>query len=160
MQAIEMHPQALRVQNALIQSGCSSIVREIPDSTRTAVEAAQAVGCDVGQIVKSLVFILDPPGEAILVLVSGANRVNEKHLGHLLNGRINKASADQVQNTTGFAIGGVAPLAHSSPLPTYIDEDLLQYHEVWAAAGTPHAVFPITPTELVRITAGSQIIVT
>ena len=147
-----MHPQALKVQNALTAAGSSSQVVELPDSTRTAVEAAQACGCQVGQIVKSLVFVLTPPAEPILVLVSGTNRVNEAAFSLHLNGKLSKASADQVLQATGFVIGGVSPLAHTSRLPIYLDEDLLQYDVVWAAAGTPHAVFPIDPRELVRIT--------
>ena len=127
-------------------------MRELPDSTRTAVEAAQAVGCQVSQIVKSLIFVLDPPGNPILVLVSGTNRVNEKALGSLLTGKLGKANADLVQSATGFVIGGVPPLAHATPLPTYIDEDLLQYDLLWAAAGTPHAVFPISPQDLLKVT--------
>jgi prolyl-tRNA editing enzyme YbaK/EbsC (Cys-tRNA(Pro) deacylase) len=147
-----MHPQALKVQNALQTAGCQSKVVELPDSTRTALEAAQACGCQVGQIVKSLIFIVTPPGEAILALVSGTNRVNEAAFGQKLNGKLGKASADQVLQSTGFVIGGVAPLAHTTRMPTYLDEDLLQYDQVWAAAGTPHAVFPIGPRELLRIT--------
>lgn len=147
-----MHAQALKVQNALLASGCSSQVVELPDSTRTAVEAAQACGCQVGQIVKSLIFVLNPVGTPILALVSGTNRVNETVFGQKLNGKLAKASPDQVLQSTGFAIGGVAPLAHATALPTYLDEDLLQYELVWAAAGTPHAVFPIDPRELLRIT--------
>lgn len=147
-----MHPQAQRVQTTLTRAGCSTIVRELPESTRTAAEAARAVGCEVGQIVKSLVFVLDPPGKIILLLVSGANRVNENTVGEKLGGRLSKASAAQVEAETGFVIGGVPPVGHSKPLETYLDEDLLHYEMIWAAAGTPHAVFPITPAELIRIT--------
>lgn len=147
-----MHSQALKVQNALIAAGCESQVVELPDSTRTAVEAAQVCGCQVGQIVKSLIFVLTPPGEAILALVSGTNRVNEPAVGQKLSGKLGKASADQVLQATGFVIGGVAPLGHATAMPTYLDEDLLQYEVVWAAAGTPHAVFPIHPRDLLRIT--------
>lgn len=154
-----MHPQALRVQQFLAEAGSSAQVQEIPDSTRTALEAAAAVGCEVGQIVKSLIFVLDPPGEVILLLVSGANRVHEQIVGRLLGGTLGKANADQVQIATGYAIGGIPPIGHARPLPTYIDTDLLKYAQVWAAAGTPHAVFPISPEELVRITGGKQITV-
>jgi prolyl-tRNA editing enzyme YbaK/EbsC (Cys-tRNA(Pro) deacylase) len=152
-----MHLQALKVQNALLAAGCASQVVELPDSTRTAVEAAQACACQVGQIVKSLIFVLTPPGAPLLALVSGTNRVNEAAFGQKLNGKLGKASADQVLLSTGFVIGGVAPLAHASALPTYLDEDLLQYDVVWAAAGTPHAVFPIEPRELLRITGAQTI---
>ena len=154
-----MHPQAEKVQQALQAAGCAAQVREMPDSTRTAVEAAQAVGSTVGQIVKSLVFVLDPPGEPILVLVSGSNRVNEAALGARLGGALRKADAALVQQATGYVIGGVPPLAHAAPLPTYLDEDLLQYAEIWAAAGTPRAVFPIDPATLLRITGATSICV-
>jgi prolyl-tRNA editing enzyme YbaK/EbsC (Cys-tRNA(Pro) deacylase) len=155
-----VHPQALRVQAELKKAGCEAEVRELPDSTRTALEAAQAIGCEVAQIVKSLIFVLDPPGEPILVLASGVNRVHEKRLGRQLEGKLEKAGADQVQAAAGFAIGGVPPLGHSHVLATYIDEDLLQYPILWAAAGTPHAVFPIAPDELVRVTGGKVLKVT
>jgi prolyl-tRNA editing enzyme YbaK/EbsC (Cys-tRNA(Pro) deacylase) len=119
-------------------------------STRTAVEAASAAGCAVGQIVKSLVFRLDPPGTPLLVLVSGANRVHEKRLGRLVGGSLERADADWVHDISGFAIGGVPPVGHKSPLHTVMDEDLLQYAVVWAAAGTPNAIFPIAPADLQR----------
>ncbi len=154
-----MHPQAEKVQHALLTAGCGAQVREMPDSTRTAVEAAQAVGSTVGQIVKSLVFVLDPPGQPILVLVSGSNRVNEAALGARLGGTLRKADAALVQQATGYVIGGVPPLAHATPLPTYLDEDLIQYTEIWAAAGTPRAVFPIDPSTLLRITSATSICV-
>jgi prolyl-tRNA editing enzyme YbaK/EbsC (Cys-tRNA(Pro) deacylase) len=150
-----MHPQAEKVQLALASAGCATQVREMPESTRTAVEAAQAVGSTVGQIVKSLIFVLDPPGAPILVLVSGSNRVNESTMGERLGGTLRKADAALVQSATGYVIGGVPPLAHAGPLPTYLDEDLLQYGEIWAAAGTPKAVFPIAPGELLRITGAT-----
>jgi prolyl-tRNA editing enzyme YbaK/EbsC (Cys-tRNA(Pro) deacylase) len=154
-----MHPQALKVQAALAQAGSKSLVRELPESTRTAIEAAQACSCTVGQIVKSLIFILEPPGKPILVLVSGSNRVNENSLGEKLGGKLGKAQADFVQQATGFVIGGVPPLGHGTSLATYLDTDLLQYDTVWAAAGTPHAVFPINPHELQQITGATTIVV-
>lgn len=154
-----MHPQAEKIQQALQAAGCQAQVREMPDSTRTAVEAAQAVGSTVGQIVKSLVFVLDPPGQPVLVLVSGSNRVNEAALGSHLGGKLRKADASLVQQATGYVIGGVPPLAHASPLPTYLDEDLLQYTVIWAAAGTPRAVFPIDPATLLRITGATPVCV-
>src|SRR5690606_11919283 len=138
-------------------------VMELEASTRTAVEAAQAVGCEVGQIVKSLVFLLrfaeKPEGEPVLVLVSGANRVHEKRLGRLLGGKLERAAADYVHEVTGFAIGGVPPLGHKSPLKTFIDEDLLQYDIIYAAAGTANAVFPIAPALLHRFTQAEQVCV-
>jgi prolyl-tRNA editing enzyme YbaK/EbsC (Cys-tRNA(Pro) deacylase) len=153
-----MHPSAQRVQNALIEAGADCQVMELEASTRTALEAAQAVGCEVGQIVKSLIFVLESdgnPDKAVLILVSGTNRVHEKHLGRLLGGTMVRPDADYVRDVTGFAIGGVPPFGHKTPLMTFIDEDLLQYDTIWAAAGTHNALFPIRPPELVRI-SGAQ----
>jgi Cys-tRNA(Pro) deacylase len=154
-----MHPSTQRVQATLRTLGYTGQIQEHEVSTRTAVEAAQAAGCQVGQIVKSLVFRLEPPGEAVLVLVSGSNRVHEKRLGRLLGGTLARADADDVHEVSGFAIGGVPPVGHRTALKTFIDEDLLQYDTVWAAAGTPNAVFEITPSDLVRITGGQVICV-
>lgn len=148
---------ARKVQAALQALGLPCQVIELPASTRTAPEAAQAVSCQVGQIVKSLVFRTQTSRRAVLVLVSGSNRVNEERLADLVGEAVVKAEADFVREHSGFAIGGVPPVGHSRPLPTYIDEDLLQYAEVWAAAGTPHAVFKLNPRELPRITGGKVI---
>lgn len=144
---------AQRVQRALDERGVTAVVRELPASTRTAQDAAAAIGCGVGQIVKSLVFRTGA-GRPVLVLASGANRVDEAAVAALLGQSIHKADAAFVRERTGFAIGGVAPLGHPEPLPTLIDSDLLQYEEVWAAAGTPHAVFPVAPARLVACTSG------
>lgn len=151
---------AKKVQDALAALGMSLQVVELPSSTRTAVEAAQAVGCQVGQIVKSLVFRATQSNRPVLVVASGANRVNEARLGAVLGEPIGKADADYVRQRTGFAIGGVPPLAHAEALQIFIDQDLLQYGEIWAAAGTPHAVFCLTPAQLVTITGGSVIQIT
>jgi len=121
--------------------------REFPEGTRTAQDAAAAIGCTVGQIVKSLVFLRD--GEPILVLCSGANTVDARRLG------LDKADANVVRRATGFAIGGVPPYGHPAALETLVDEDLLGYDEIWAAAGTPRSVFPLTPGELVERTGGT-----
>ncbi len=152
-----MHSSAQKVQNALTELGYTGQVVEHEASTRTAVEAAQAAGCEVGQIVKSLVFRLLPANEPVLVLVSGPNRVHEKHLGRLLGGVLERADADYVREVSGYAIGGVPPVGHKTPLKTYVDEDLLQYATVWAAAGTPNAVFEVSPRELVRISNGTVV---
>ena len=128
-----------------------------PDSTRTAIEAAQAVGCSVGQIVKSLVFKGAQSHMPLLALVSGANRVNEKRLGLLVGEEIEKADADFVRQHTGFAVGGVPPVGHAERLATFIDRDLLQYDEIWAAAGSPHAVFRLTPDDLQKMTVGEVV---
>jgi Cys-tRNA(Pro) deacylase len=152
-----MHSSAQRVQKSLIDLGYTGQIVEHETSTRTAVEAAQAAGCEVGQIVKSLVFRLLPANEPVLVLVSGPNRVHEKHLGRLLGGSLERADADYVREISGYAIGGVPPVGHKTPLKTYVDEDLLQYETVWAAAGTPNAVFQITPQEMIRISNGNVV---
>lgn len=149
--------KALRIQEFLNALGIAIEVQELPQSTRTAQEAAQAIGCTVGQIAKSLVFRGVHTGKAILVVASGLNRVNEARLAELAGEPIAKADAAFVRKHTGFAIGGVPPVGHSSPLETYIDKDLLQYKEIWAAAGTPHAVFRLTPEELQRIVTGKII---
>lgn len=150
----ELSSSAQKVQDALKAHGFSSHVVELPDSTRTAREAAQAVGCRVEQIVKSLVFKGQLTNKPILVVASGPNRVNEKRLSELAGEPIEKADADFVRQRTGFVVGGVPPLAHAEQLETFIDEDLLQYEQLWAAAGTPHAVFQLTPSELKAMTGG------
>ena len=143
-----------KVQRTLKSLGFSDEIVIFPDSTRTAVEAAQAVGCQVGQIVKSLVFKGARSHQPVLALVSGANRVNEKRLGSLLGEEIEKADADFVRQHTGFAVGGVPPVGHVERLATFIDQDLLQYDEIWAAAGSPHTVFRLTPGDLQSLTGG------
>jgi prolyl-tRNA editing enzyme YbaK/EbsC (Cys-tRNA(Pro) deacylase) len=150
-----MHPTAERFQERLRELGLDVEVQELADSTRTAKEAAAAVGVEVGQIVKSLVFVR--PGserQALLVLTSGANRVDEARVGELVGEAIERAGADEVRTATGFSIGGVPPVGHGLPLEVVVDEDLLRYGVVWAAAGTPHDVFCITPDDLVRVTNG------
>ena len=151
---------AQKVQDALAELGMSLQVVELPSSTRTAIEAAQAVGCQVGQIVKSLVFRAAHSDRPVLVVASGANRVNETLLGQVLGEPIDKADADYVRLRTGFAIGGVPPLAHAEPLTIFIDQDLFKYTEIWAAAGTPHAVFCLTPAQLVAMTGGQVVQIT
>jgi Cys-tRNA(Pro) deacylase len=148
---------AKRVQAALTSFGVDCRVLELADSTRTAVDAANAVGCDVGQIVKSLVFRGKNSGDAVFVVASGANRVNEKALAAIIGEKIEKADPDFVRDKTGFAIGGVSPVGHPEPLHTYVDEDLMQYDELWAAAGTPHALFSLTPAQLCHITSGQVV---
>lgn len=146
--------KAQRVQAALAEFGLDLVVMEFPESTRTAQEAAEAVGCQVGQIVKSLIFQRQPSGQAILIAASGSNRVNEKQIKVLLGEKILRADAEFVRQVSGYPIGGVPPLAHDQKIETIIDQDLLQYEQVWAAAGTPNAVFRLSPQQLVRITNG------
>lgn len=142
-----------RVQAALSAAGVVARIEEFPASTRTAQDAAAAVGTRVGQIVKSLVFLAgDRP---VLALVSGANQLDPARLAALTGVPIGKADADAVRQATGYAIGGVPPTGFPAPIPTFIDRDLLQYEVVWAAAGTPRHVFPVAPQELVRITGGT-----
>lgn len=150
----DLSPSAQKVQQALHALGVDLAVVELPGSTRTAVEAAQAVGCEVGQIVKSLIFKARRSGRPVLVIASGPNRVDERRIEALLGEPLGKADADFVRQHTGFVIGGVPPVGHTEKLITYIDEDLLLYPEIWAAAGTPHAVFRLTPAELVKIADG------
>lgn len=151
----QLSPSAQRVQDALAALGLPGQVAELPASTRTAPDAAAAIGCAVGQIVKSLVFRAADSGRPILVLASGANRVDEARLAKLVGEPVAKADAAFVRASTGYAIGGVAPVGHPQPLRTIIDADLLAYAIVWAAAGTPNSVFPIAPGDLPRITDGS-----
>jgi prolyl-tRNA editing enzyme YbaK/EbsC (Cys-tRNA(Pro) deacylase) len=129
-------------------------VLELDHSTRTAAEAAQAVGCQLGQIAKSLVFRGLDSGRAVLAIASGANRVDEARLAELLGEPIGRASPEFVRDQTGFAIGGVPPLAHATPLPILIDEDLLRFEQIWAAAGTPRALFALPSVDLPRLTGG------
>jgi prolyl-tRNA editing enzyme YbaK/EbsC (Cys-tRNA(Pro) deacylase) len=150
----ELHPNAQRVQAALAAHGLTLTVIELPDSTRSAQEAAQAIGCQVQQIVKSLIFMRKESASPLLIAASGVNRVNEKVIGSLLGEKIIRPDADFVRLHTGYPIGGVPPLAHAHPLETLIDEDLLQYEEIWAAAGTPNAVFKLKPADLVVMTGG------
>lgn len=154
--AESLSDSAKRVQQALKAIGFELRVVEMPDSTRTSVEAAQAVGCEVAQIAKSLVFKA-ASGRAVLVIASGMNRVNEKRVAAELGESLGKADADFVRQQTGFAIGGIPPVGHIQPLETFMDEDLLQFETIWAAAGTPHAVFQLTPTELQKMT-GARVI--
>jgi prolyl-tRNA editing enzyme YbaK/EbsC (Cys-tRNA(Pro) deacylase) len=139
-----------RVIDAFAEQGVVVAPREFAEQTRTAQEAATAIGTSVAQIVKSLIFLADDA--PILVLVSGANQVDVPLLAATLGQTITRASAEQVRAATGFAIGGVPPLGHSTPLPTFLDGDLLAFETVWAAAGTPHTVFAIAPQVLQRLT--------
>ncbi len=155
-----LSPSAARVQEALRRAGFSHQVMEHTQTTRSAQEAADAIGCTVAQIAKSLVFRGRETGQAILVIASGPNRVNEAAIAALVGEKIEKPDADFVRAQTGFAIGGVPPLGHTTPLMTFIDEDLMQHETIWAAAGTPNAVFPLAPTDLLRMTGGRVVSVT
>ena len=150
----QLTSSAKRVQSALIQMGVNLEVLELPSSTRTAQEAANTIGCQVGQIAKSLVFRGLNSACCILVVASGINRVDEIKIGELLGEPIGKADADFVRENTGFAIGGIPPIGHLRALTIFIDEDLSRYQEIWAAAGTPNSVFKLTPKTLEAITKG------
>ena len=156
----ELSSSAQKVQDILKERGFSSLVVELPDSTRTAREAAQAVGCRVEQIVKSLVFKGRNSHKPLLVVASGSNRVNEQRLSELAGEPIEKADADFVRQRTGFGVGGVPPVGHTEQLEIFIDQDLLQYEQLWAAAGTPHAVFQLSPSELKAMTGGRVVSIT
>jgi prolyl-tRNA editing enzyme YbaK/EbsC (Cys-tRNA(Pro) deacylase) len=145
---------ALKVQEALARLGFGFEVRQFPESTRTSAEAAAAIGCAVGQIAKSLVFRARRSGRPVLVVASGANRVDEEKVGRLIGEKIERAGADFVREKTGYSIGGVPPVGHAETPLTVIDRDLLGFEEVWAAAGTPNAVFRLAPGALVEMTGG------
>ena len=151
---MSLSPSAQRVQDALAAASLTLNVVELPQSTRTAPEAAAAVGATLGQIVKSIIFRAAHSDRPVLVLTSGANRVDERAVAALLGEPLAKADADFVRARTGFAIGGVPPVGHLEPIPTFIDEDLLTHAEIWAAAGTPNALFRLTPADLLRATHG------
>lgn len=149
-----LKPSAARVQDYLARHGQAFEVCELPGSTRTAEDAAAAIGCEIGQIAKSLVFMDKDTGEPVLVIASGAHRVDIQTIHQQTELQLTRADADYVRQHTGFAIGGIPPVAHSKPLTTLLDESLLQYAHIWAAAGTPNAVFRLSPSDLYRLTAG------
>ena len=146
---------AERFRVAMQARGFAIEIIELPDSARTALEAAQAVGSAVAQIVKSLIFRGVDSDRPILVVASGVNRVDERVLAKLIGEAAEKADAEFTRRHTGFAIGGVPPTCHRAPLPTFVDRDLLQHQEIWAAAGTPHVVFKLTPSQLREMTGGT-----
>lgn len=150
----QLNESAQRIQDLLIEMGFNNKVIELPDSARTAAEAAAAIGCDVAQIAKSIIFRLVDSDQPLLVVASGVNRVNERIIAKKINEKLGKADADFVRKRTGFVIGGVAPIGHAETLTTIIDEDLLQYKTIWAAAGHPKAVFELTVDELAAMTGG------
>jgi prolyl-tRNA editing enzyme YbaK/EbsC (Cys-tRNA(Pro) deacylase) len=143
-----------RFEAAARDRGLTLQVRRFPEGTRTAEDAARAIGCEVGQIVKSLVFVAD--GTPFLALTSGSNRADPARLSALLGAsEVRRASADEARSATGFAIGGTPPFGHPGTLRVLIEEDLLAYDEVWAAGGTPDTVFPIGPADLTRVSGGT-----
>jgi len=157
MQRKPLSPSAQKIQDQITSLGYEYIVIEHADSTRTAQEAADRVGCELGQIVKSLIFKGKESGKPILVLTSGANRVDEKRISEYTEESIGRADADFVRAVTGFAIGGVPPVGHIQKMETYIDEDFLQYPTIWAAAGTPNAIFELKTQDLQKMTDGKVV---
>jgi len=156
---MSLSPSAQKIQDLLNSLGYNFTVIEHVESTRTAQEAADRAGCELGQIVKSLIFKGKTSNKPILVLTSGANRVDENRIREYAGENIGKADADFVRAVTGFAIGGVPPLGHVQKMETYIDEDFLQYQTIWAAAGTPNAIFELPTNVLQKITDGKIVTV-
>ena len=149
-----LSPTAQKIQDLLYSLGYNYAVIEHAESTRTAQEAADRAGCELGQIVKSLIFQGKTTGKPILVLTSGTNRVDEKLISEYAAEPIKRADVEFVRAVTGYAIGGVPPIGHNKKMETYLDEDLQQYLVVWAAAGTPNAIFELTPSDLQKMTNG------
>jgi len=149
-----LNTSSQRVQDALDAAGVQCTVVELSESTRTAQEAADAVGCSVGQIVKSLVFRAKQSGRGVFIAAGGANRVNEKRIKEYLGESIERATPEFVREMTGFAIGGVSPVAHLQPMECFIDQDLFAFDVIWAAAGTPNTVFRLTPADLQALIGG------
>jgi prolyl-tRNA editing enzyme YbaK/EbsC (Cys-tRNA(Pro) deacylase) len=156
MTAKPLPASAQRVQDALTAAGTDARVIELPVAARTSQQAADALGIEVGQIAKSLIFRAVPSGRAVLVIAAGDRRVDEARISALLGESIERATPDFVREHSSFAIGGVAPLAHARPMTTFIDASLRRFGVVWAAGGTPHCVFPIAPAELVRVSGGTE----
>lgn len=150
----QLSPSAQKIQNLLNSLGYNYTVVEHVESTRTAQEAADRANCELGQIVKSLIFRGKTSGKPILVLTSGANRVDEKRIAEYAGEPIGRADPDFVRTITGFAIGGVPPIGHAEKMETYLDEDFLQYQTIWAAAGTPNAIFELKTNDLQTMTEG------
>jgi prolyl-tRNA editing enzyme YbaK/EbsC (Cys-tRNA(Pro) deacylase) len=154
-----VHDNTVRVATALTEAGAAGQIRELEDSARTAAEAAAALGCEVGAIANSLVFMAD--SRPVLVLTSGAHRVDTNHLASQVHvAEVRRATAEEVRSATGQPIGGVSPIGHHQPVPTYVDTALETFPVIWAAAGTPHAVFPTSFSELTRICAATPVSVT
>lgn len=153
----ELSSSAKKIQNFLIDNGFSCQVKELPDSTRTAAEAARAIGCEVAQIAKSLIFIDKTSGNPILIIASGANQVDVKKIEQSKGFQLVKADGKFVKERVGFAIGGVPPVGHNEKIRTFLDPSLKNYEWIWAAAGTPFAVFRLSSHEIQKMTNGEFI---
>jgi prolyl-tRNA editing enzyme YbaK/EbsC (Cys-tRNA(Pro) deacylase) len=151
---VELSRSARRLQEALAGLGRDIEVVELPSTTRTAAEAARAIGCSVEQIAKSILFRTVNDKKPVMVIASGVNRVNEAKIAGFVGEAIEKADAAYVREKTGFVIGGVPPIGHAEPIHTIIDEDLFKLDELWAAAGTPNSVFKLSAESLLEITGG------
>ena len=149
------HPTALRIAQLIHHAGIDTQVVEFEQTTRTSAEAAAAVGCEVAQIAKTIIFRGKASGNAVVVVASGANRVDESKVQALVGESLGRADADFVRESTGFAIGGVAPIGHTKPVKMVLDEDLKRFEVIWAAAGTPFSVFPLTADQLAKITGAN-----
>ncbi|NMG31250.1 YbaK/EbsC family protein [Aromatoleum evansii] len=149
------HPTALRTAQLLAEAGVDTRVVEFEQPTRTSAEAAAAIGCTVAEIAKSIVFRGKESGQAVVVVASGDNRVSEAKVAAQVGEALARADADFVRSATGYAIGGVAPLGHAQPVKLLLDEDLRRFDTLWAAAGTPFSVFPLTPAQLQALTGAA-----
>jgi prolyl-tRNA editing enzyme YbaK/EbsC (Cys-tRNA(Pro) deacylase) len=149
------HPTALRIQQLLNAAGITTQVVEFDTPTRTSAEAAAAVGCSVAEIAKSIIFRGKQSGQAVLVVASGENRVDEAKVAAIVGEKLGRADADFVREATGFVIGGVAPLGHTQPVKMLLDMDLQRFNTIWAAAGTPFSVFPLSPAQLATLASGA-----
>jgi prolyl-tRNA editing enzyme YbaK/EbsC (Cys-tRNA(Pro) deacylase) len=150
-----LSPTAQRVQSVLTSLGSNAVIHEHPEACRTSAEAAVVLGCTVAQIAKSVIFKGTSSGQSILVIASGANRIDTKKVALIAGEEPGKADADFVREHTGFAIGGVSPIAHAKPGKVFFDQDLLQFDAVFPAGGTPQAMFRIEPNELRRISGAT-----
>lgn len=153
----QLTDSAKKVQDFLVDNEFSCTVKELPDSTRTAEEAAKAIGCEVAQIAKSLIFIDKVSGNPILVIASGVNQVDVKKIENSTGLHLIKADGKFVKERVGFAIGGVPPVGHNEKIMTYLDPSLMDYEWIWAAAGTPFAVFRLSSNEIQKMTSGTFI---
>jgi Cys-tRNA(Pro) deacylase len=153
----ELPQQVQKVQQILTNAGLTTQVIEFDESTRTAADAARAIGCEVAHIAKSLLFVAQSTKKPVLVIASGVNRVNEATLAQIIGEKIIKADAEYARAATGYAIGGIPPFGHVTKIDTFIDEDLFKYPQIWAAAGTPHTVFKLDSDKLIEFTGGRVI---
>lgn len=149
------HPTALRIQQLLAEAHINSKVVEFEQPTRTSAEAAEAIGCTVAEIAKSVVFRTKASSQAVVVVASGDNRVCEEKVAKLVGEELGRANAEFVRESTGFVIGGVSPFGHANPVRVFLDADLQQFQTIWASAGTPYSVVPLTPAELSRLTGAT-----